>query len=190
MIQYRALYDYQSERPDELSLTAGEIIIVDPSKQQDDHWLFGHTGNDKQGYFPAAYSERVKTPEHEIYEAIYPYEGTDAADLSFGVGEHIIILKRDGDWWTGQIGDRTGAFPHNYVQKLEHIPPTAIAIEAYQSTEEGYLSFDKDQIIHIINQDNEKNLYQGEIQLSDQTIRTGWFPVTCVQMQTSSEPSG
>jgi hypothetical protein len=34
-------------------------IQIDPSKQQDEHWLFGQVGNDKQGYFPATYAEPI-----------------------------------------------------------------------------------------------------------------------------------
>jgi len=29
------------------------------------------------------------------------------------------VVKKDGDWWTGKIGDRIGVFPFNYVQPLE-----------------------------------------------------------------------
>lgn len=57
----------------------------------------------------------------DVYEAIYPYEATDPSDLSFNMGERIIVLKRDGDWWTGKIGDRTGTFPNNYVQKIDNV---------------------------------------------------------------------
>lgn len=57
----------------------------------------------------------------DIYEAIYPYEATDPADLSFNTGDRIIVLKREGDWWTGKIGDRVGTFPNNYVQKIENV---------------------------------------------------------------------
>jgi len=32
---------------------------VDPTQQQDENWLFGKIGNDKQGFFPAAYAERI-----------------------------------------------------------------------------------------------------------------------------------
>jgi hypothetical protein len=57
----------------------------------------------------------------DVYEAVYPYQATDPADLSFQVGERIIVLKRDGAWWTGKIGNRTGTFPNNYVQKIETV---------------------------------------------------------------------
>lgn len=32
------------------------------------------------------------------------------------MGEHIKVIKKDGDWWTGSIGNRIGIFPSNYVQ--------------------------------------------------------------------------
>lgn len=36
--------------------------------------------------------------------------------MTFDGGEYIIVTKKDGDWWTGTIGNRTGIFPSNYVQ--------------------------------------------------------------------------
>jgi len=32
---------------------------VDPTQQHDENWLFGKVGNDRQGYFPAAYAEHI-----------------------------------------------------------------------------------------------------------------------------------
>lgn len=32
------------------------------------------------------------------------------------MGEHIKVIKKDGDWWTGSVGNRIGIFPSNYVQ--------------------------------------------------------------------------
>ncbi|CAF4343732.1 unnamed protein product [Rotaria sp. Silwood2] len=288
-VQYCALYDYTPERPDEISISSGDIIIVDPSKQQDEHWLFGQIGNDKQGFFPAVYAERItpspssnavdttsplssgswvmtlaecqgKTVDKhlsfqkdelilvreqkdatwysgqlndkigwfprnyvrpateieiennknltkntstdekplnspisndqpsndvdnaDIYEAIYSYEATDSSDLSFDVGDRIIVLKCDGDWWTGQIGDRTGLFPNNYVQKVNKVQETAIVITPFQATEEHHLSFEQGQIIYITKKDD-KGWYEGEIRLPDQSVRVGWFPANCVQIQ-------
>lgn len=28
----------------------------------------------------------------------------------------MVVIKKEGDWWTGVIGNRTGMFPANYVQ--------------------------------------------------------------------------
>jgi hypothetical protein len=57
----------------------------------------------------------------DVYVSIYPYEATDSGDLSFNVNERIIVLKREGEWWTGKIGDRIGTFPNNYVQKVDNV---------------------------------------------------------------------
>lgn len=51
--------------------------------------------------------------------ALYPYQSMEAGDLSFQQGEVIVVVKREGDWWTGTIGDRQGIFPSNYVQKAQ-----------------------------------------------------------------------
>lgn len=50
---------------------------------------------------------------------MYPYQSTETGDLSFQQGEVVLVVKKEGDWWTGTIGDRQGIFPSNYVQKAE-----------------------------------------------------------------------
>ncbi|CAH0730867.1 unnamed protein product, partial [Brenthis ino] len=53
----------------------------------------------------------------DFYIAAYPYNSSEPGDLVFEAGERIEVLRRDGDWWTGRIGIRTGIFPSNYVTK-------------------------------------------------------------------------
>lgn len=59
-------------------------------------------------------------PEYgdDTYISCYPYESTEPGDLTFGAGEYITVIKKDGEWWTGTIGNRTGMFPSNYVQDM------------------------------------------------------------------------
>ena len=52
---------------------------------------------------------------------MHPYEATESTDLSFAAGERITVLERDGDWWVGRIGQRSGTFPRNYVEKVETV---------------------------------------------------------------------
>lgn len=52
------------------------------------------------------------------YVSCYPYESGEIGDLIFGAGEYITVIKKDGDWWTGTIGTKTGIFPSNYVQEV------------------------------------------------------------------------
>ncbi|XP_045541218.1 intersectin-1 [Papilio machaon] len=53
----------------------------------------------------------------DFYIAAYPYVSSEPGDLTFEAGERIEVLRRDGDWWTGRIGNRNGIFPSNYVTK-------------------------------------------------------------------------
>lgn len=56
----------------------------------------------------------------EKYIACYPYQSAEAGDLQFEAGEDVLVVKKDGDWWTGVIGNRTGIFPANYVQLADN----------------------------------------------------------------------
>uniref|UniRef100_G1NNX3 Intersectin-1 n=1 Tax=Meleagris gallopavo TaxID=9103 RepID=G1NNX3_MELGA len=50
------------------------------------------------------------------YVAMYTYESSEQGDLTFQQGDMILVTKKDGDWWTGTLGDKTGVFPSNYVR--------------------------------------------------------------------------
>ncbi|KAL0858600.1 hypothetical protein ABMA27_012437 [Loxostege sticticalis] len=53
----------------------------------------------------------------DFYIAAYPYTSGEPGDLTFEAGERIEVIRRDGDWWTGRVGVRSGIFPSNYVTK-------------------------------------------------------------------------
>lgn len=165
VVYYRALYDFESRNPDELSFTAGEIITKDTSSNPDPGWLAGII-DDRSGWFPEAFieiydpntagfdaadagftteagfaaEEPVAVPGAEVaadeyageyYVAIYPYDSAEAGDLSFQVGETILVTHAEGEWWTGSIGaDRTGVFPGNFVAKPEEAAGEAVAVPA------------------------------------------------------------
>lgn len=59
--------------------------------------------------------------EQEYYISSYPYQSVEQGDLSFNAGELIIVVKKEGDWWTGKIGEKIGIFPSNYVQKMDMV---------------------------------------------------------------------
>lgn len=64
----------------------------------------------------------------DFYVATYPYNSTEPGDLIFDAGERIEVIRRDGDWWTGQIGNRSGIFPSNYVTKETSAGTTEAAV--------------------------------------------------------------
>lgn len=53
--------------------------------------------------------------------------------MIFDAGESIRVVKKDGDWWTGVIGTRTGIFPANYVQPVDNnVAPTNSSVVPQQ----------------------------------------------------------
>jgi len=51
--------------------------------------------------------------------ALYPFEGRDASELTFGVGARIQIVSAEGDWWEGIYRGDRGEFPKNYVTLVD-----------------------------------------------------------------------
>lgn len=47
---------------------------------------------------------------------MYTYESSEHGDLTFQQGDVIVVTKKDGDWWTGTVGETSGVFPSNYVR--------------------------------------------------------------------------
>lgn len=72
---------------------------------------------------PSAVVEQLdsESMEPEFYVANYPYQSIEQGDLSFNAGDVVSVLKKEGDWWTGKLGDVVGIFPSNYVQKLDAV---------------------------------------------------------------------
>ena len=53
----RALYDYQAQDTDEISLIEGEIIEL--IKEDDSGWWTGRTTGGLEGFFPGSYAEKI-----------------------------------------------------------------------------------------------------------------------------------
>ena len=158
-VNYRAIYAFEARNSDELSFEPGDIIMVPVDQAPEPGWLAGQLG-DKTGWFPDAYVERVEdevAAEAEIpvaqpvsavlasaaaaptvepietgeyYVAAYPYESGEPGDLTFEAGESILVVKKDGDWWTGKVGFRVGIFPANYVVPPEEVAPEVEPVAA------------------------------------------------------------
>lgn len=47
---------------------------------------------------------------------MYTYESSEQGDLSFQQGDIVMVTRKEGDWWTGMVGNKTGVFPSNYVK--------------------------------------------------------------------------
>ncbi|XP_052810185.1 intersectin-1-like isoform X6 [Mya arenaria] len=144
-LQAQALYPWKAKKDNHLSFNKGDVIHV---REQQDMWWSGEV-HGKNGWFPKSYVKLISSgtptmktdspipsmvtvespakhespaptqPAGELYEGLFAYQSGEPEDLVFGQGEVITVTKKDGDWWTGHIGDRSGIFPANYVKAYE-----------------------------------------------------------------------
>ncbi|KAG8194195.1 hypothetical protein JTE90_024532 [Oedothorax gibbosus] len=154
-LQAQALFPWKAKKENHLSFNKGDVINV---KEQQDMWWYGEF-QDKLGWFPKSYVKMISGPMKindgfqdnafdasdlqeppevntsppegipEYYVANYAYQSQEPGDLCFQVGETILVTKKEGDWWTGTIANRTGIFPSNYVKKTEGMGSVASEID-------------------------------------------------------------
>jgi len=72
----------------------------------------GAPGPGRGGAAPAA------KPAQPTATALYDYSAQTEDELSFAEGDKIIIVQKDpGGWWEGQLGNKRGWVPANYLQE-------------------------------------------------------------------------
>ncbi|XP_012582421.1 PREDICTED: SH3 domain-containing protein 19 isoform X2 [Condylura cristata] len=132
------LHDFAAEQADDLNLASGEIVYLLEKIGTD--WYRGKCRS-QTGMFPANYikviidvpgggngkRESVSSSCIKGSRCIarFEYIGDQKDELSFSEGE-IIILKEyvNEEWARGELRDRTGIFPLNFVELVEE-PPTS-----------------------------------------------------------------
>ncbi|XP_069000257.1 intersectin-1 isoform X2 [Embiotoca jacksoni] len=65
VVYYRALYPFDARSHDEISITPGDIIMVDESQTGEPGWLGGELRG-RTGWFPANYAERIPDSEAPV----------------------------------------------------------------------------------------------------------------------------
>ncbi|XP_063116910.1 SH3 domain-containing protein 19 isoform X2 [Cavia porcellus] len=131
------------EQVDDLNLTSGEIVYL--LEKIDKDWYRGKYRN-QTGVFPANYvkvivdiPERGRGKRESVSSrcvnedlrcvARFEYIGDQKDELSFSEGE-IILLKEyvNEEWARGELGDRTGIFPLNFVELVEDHPTSGVDV--------------------------------------------------------------
>ncbi|XP_027453807.1 SH3 domain-containing protein 19 isoform X5 [Zalophus californianus] len=136
------LHDFPAEQADDLHLTSGEIVYL--LEKIDPDWYRGRCRN-QIGIFPANYikviidipeggnGKRESVSTHCVKGprciARFEYIGDQKDELSFSEGE-IIILKEyvNEEWARGELRDRTGIFPLNFVELVEDHPTSGASV--------------------------------------------------------------
>ena len=55
----------------------------------------------------------------EKVKALFKWDAREEDELTLKKGDIVSVYeKREDDWWMGQVGDRVGYFPSNYVKQL------------------------------------------------------------------------
>ncbi|XP_076236122.1 SH3 domain containing ring finger posh isoform X1 [Calliopsis andreniformis] len=115
----RAIYDYVSKVPGDLSFKKGDIVIL--RKKIDNNWYFGQSANN-HGVFPLSYVQVMTplTPHVPQCKALYDFRTTNVDEdgcLTFNKGEVISVIRRvDENWAEGKLLDRIGIFPLAFVE--------------------------------------------------------------------------
>ncbi|EFP05386.1 hypothetical protein GCK72_018174 [Caenorhabditis remanei] len=60
------------------------------------------------------------TIEAKFVQALFDFNPQESEELAFKRGDVIILIdKEDANWWEGQLNNRRGIFPSNYVCQLK-----------------------------------------------------------------------
>ncbi|XP_048669467.1 SH3 domain-containing protein 19 isoform X3 [Marmota marmota marmota] len=127
------LHDFAAEQDDDLNLTSGEIVYL--LEKIDTDWYRGKCRS-QTGVFPANYvkvivdipegenGKRESVSSHCVKNtrcvARFEYIGDQKDELSFSEGEMIILKEyMNEEWARGELQDRTGIFPLNFVELVE-----------------------------------------------------------------------
>ncbi|KAL8173194.1 UNVERIFIED_CONTAM: Intersectin-2, partial [Gekko kuhli] len=214
-LKAQALCSWTAKKENHLNFSKNDIIIV---LEQQENWWFGEVGGGR-GWFPKSYvkilpgneyqkeeseavyaavNKKPAAPSYtpgEEYIALYPYTSSEPGDLTFMEGEEILVTQKDGEWWTGSIGERSGIFPSNYVRPkdqdssatgsktgtLNKKPEIAQVTTAYTASGAEQLSLAPGQLILILKK-NSTGWWQGELQARGKKRQKGWFPATHVKL--------
>ncbi|XP_061081818.1 intersectin-1-like [Conger conger] len=224
-LQAQALYPWRAKKDNHLNFNKSDVITV---LEQQDMWWFGEVQG-LRGWFPKSYVKLISGPLRqsisvesgpsesppivkrpspspskplepgEEFIAMYTYESSEQGDLTFQQGDVITVLKKEGDWWTGAVADRTGVFPSNYVKprdseglgsagktgSLGKKPEIAQVIAPYSATGAEQLTLAPGQLI-LIRKKNPGGWWEGELQARGKKRQIGWFPANYVKLLSPS----
>ena len=121
-LRFKAVYDYNAQRSDELTFKVNDIIenVIIHSGG----WAFGKIGP-KSGLFPLNHATEliyVKRDEEnqsctkEVYRAIYSYLPSHEDEIELVAGSNVEVIHKDpSGWWQGRRLGKEGIFPSNFV---------------------------------------------------------------------------
>jgi hypothetical protein len=131
-----AMYPWIGKESNHLSFNKNDVIRV---TERQEEWIQGEL-NGKTGWFPKSYvqdasssSKQSEAASDDWYVTLYAFESQEPGDLGFEAGELVKVVKKEGEWWTGDISGKSGVFPSNYVREAEpHELVSIISLLCYE----------------------------------------------------------
>ncbi|XP_028329263.1 intersectin-2b isoform X2 [Gouania willdenowi] len=200
----QALCSWTAKTDNHLDFDKDDVIQV---LEQQENWWLGELNGEK-GWFPKTYVTLLGEEESsdlkslpadadssdgtqlEEYVALYTYESPELSDLTFNEGDVILVSKREGEWWHGSRGDRTGLFPSNYVKPKEtdtsstsgkKKPEIGQVIKPHSPTGPDQLILENGQLVLILGK-NSSGWWLGELQARGKKRQKGWFPASNIKI--------
>ncbi|KAF9379631.1 hypothetical protein CPB97_008860 [Podila verticillata] len=125
-MQAHVIYDYDASGPAELTVRAGDVVVV---VEPDDGsgWVACQLNGSQPGLIPASYIEigqfyeaPNETPPVQQVRAMYDYDAQSDLELSIRQGDVIVLTSTDCSegWWEGTLRGVTAQFPASYVETI------------------------------------------------------------------------
>uniref|UniRef100_A0A4W5N7X1 Intersectin-1 n=1 Tax=Hucho hucho TaxID=62062 RepID=A0A4W5N7X1_9TELE len=193
VVFYRALYPFDARSHDEITITPGDIVMVDESQTGEPGWLGGELKG-KTGWFPANYAEKI--PESEPMATPPPATAPPAPGPCPGPGPASSSSSGWDAWPTqpslsvpsagpgGQLRQRsaftpatlTGSSPSPVLGQGEKVEGLqAQALYPWRAKKDNHLNFNKSDVITVLEQQD--MWWFGEVQ-----GQRGWFPKSYVKL--------
>ncbi|KAI9030922.1 SH3 domain-containing protein [Phycomyces nitens] len=131
---YRAHHDYDAQHDDELSLKTNQVVRL-TNADSNDWWHVQDPENGQTGIVPSNFLEKLK-PETKgkntlllykeaglvLAKVKEDYAAQDPTELSLWKNGIVTVVDQSGPegWWKGDLNGKTGLFPANYVELIDH----------------------------------------------------------------------
>ncbi|NWU70838.1 STAC protein, partial [Pterocles burchelli] len=139
-----------AEVPEEGDSSAGTLDIS--RKRSNSVFTYSENGTEHFGeepksiHSPGPFYKSVL--QMNTYVALYKFVPQENEDLEMRPGDMITLLEDSNeDWWKGKIDDRTGFFPANFVQRVQHDAKIYRCIRTFIGCkEQGQITLKENQI--------------------------------------------
>uniref|UniRef100_A0A8C7IKZ7 Intersectin 1 n=1 Tax=Oncorhynchus kisutch TaxID=8019 RepID=A0A8C7IKZ7_ONCKI len=179
VVFYRALYPFDARSHDEITITPGDIVMVDESQTGEPGWLGGELKG-KTGWFPANYAEKI--PESEVPMSLRASAATTgaapklASRLTPTAASNTPTPPSQPMRSAFTPATLTGSSPSPVLGQGEKVEGLqAQALYPWRAKKDNHLNFNKSDVITVLEQQD--MWWFGEVQ-----GQRGWFPKSYVKL--------